>query len=77
MRTITLHHCNWVSLILLSPAAVNDLLELWQGLLMWNGHVAMCCPPDVVINTDTSLSGWGGCIWDLKSTVAGWWKPSM
>ncbi len=70
-------HCNWVSLISLSPAAANNLLELQQGLSMWNGHVAMCHPPNVVINTNASLSGWGGCILDLKSTVVGWWKPSM
>jgi hypothetical protein len=54
-HNITSHH-NWASLVLLLLVAVNNLLELQQGLSTWNGHVAMCWPPDVVINTDVSLS---------------------
>ncbi len=55
---------------------VHWLLELQQGLAMWNSHMAMCQPSDMVIDTNMSLSSWGGCILDSKSTVVGWWKAS-
>jgi len=36
--------------------------------------VALTCPPDMVINTDASLSGWGASTSSQDHTSVGWWR---
>lgn len=45
-----------------------------MGLSKWDGRVALTQPFDVVLDTDTSLSGWGAALKDSSATSVGWWK---
>lgn len=53
--------------------AQNDLWEWMAGMATWDGRLALMRPFDMVLNTDASLTGWGGVLRDLSATSAGWW----
>jgi len=71
---------NWNSLVPLSAAMILDLKDWCHGLSTWNGHLANLRPCHVLLDTDTSLTGWGASLGatlsSLTHTSAGWWPPS-
>ena len=46
----------------LSPQAQEELVWWRDNLEAWNGKALVSGSPDLVIETDASRQGWGGCI---------------
>jgi len=71
---------NWNSFVSLSTATILDLEDWHHSLLTWNGCLANLQPCNVLLNTNTSLTGWGASLGAMMSspthTSAGWWPPS-
>jgi len=68
--------------VLLSPDSRDDL-RWWQDhLLSWTGRLLVSPPPQLVVTTDASSTGWGGWVshpLDLETPLAstfGHWTPS-
>ncbi len=65
---------SWNSSIKLLLVTTNDLKEWCHGLSTWNGRIAVLCPHDIILKTDTSLSGWGVSLSCWTLMAAGWWS---
>ena len=64
-------HCNYESEVILSEESRNELQTWIQYLQVWNGRTIVQQSPNVTIQTDASLDGWGACLARLR--VGGRW----
>jgi hypothetical protein len=48
----------WKNLIHLSHVAQDDLCEWIAGMVTWDSHLGLTRLFDIVLDTDTSLTGW-------------------
>ena len=51
----------------LTPAAVQELQWWQEHLTIWNGRHLLTTPPDMVIETDASNTGWGALCHGVKT----------
>lgn len=64
---------DWSCAIQLSLVAINNLHKWMTGLWKWDSHVATTQPFNMVLNTDTSLTGWGAALKGSSTISTGWW----
>lgn len=65
---------SWSSKIVLSNPAREDLEEWVHGLKKWQGCPAVPRNPDMVLETDSSLQGWGATLLQTDMNAAGPWR---
>ncbi|XP_038053575.1 uncharacterized protein LOC119726028 [Patiria miniata] len=61
---------SYESAVTLSQASLEELRTWVQCLHAWNGRHFLHPTPDLTLQTDASMSGWGAC---LHSTIGGRW----
>ncbi|XP_038066498.1 uncharacterized protein LOC119736556 [Patiria miniata] len=66
-------HYNYETEVTLSKEARDELRTWTQYLQAWNGRGIVLQTPDLTIQTDASLSGWGACLGNQR--VGGRWTP--
>lgn len=68
------HSMNYESEVLLSPQAREELSWWRDSLLAWNGKALVSGDPDLTIETDASLLGWGAVCNGVRT--GGLWTQS-
>lgn len=68
------HSMNYESEVLLSPQAQEELSWWRDSLLAWNGKALVSGDPDLTIETDASLLGWGAVCNGVRT--GGLWTQS-
>ena len=61
------HTQSYETVVPLDVAAKEELQWLCQHLQQWNGKPIVMTDPDMVIETDASLLGWGACCADIRT----------
>ena len=61
----------------LTPAAVQELQWWQEHLTIWNGHHLLTTPPDMVIETDASTTGWGALCHGMRTGGPWSWTESQ
>ena len=62
------HTQSYETVVPLDVAAKEELQWLCQHLQQWNGKPIVMTDPDMVIETDASLLGWGACCADIRTS---------
>jgi hypothetical protein len=63
-------------MICLSTVSHQDLIEWRDGIHHWHSNIVMLRLSDLIIETNTSLCGWGVTLLCKTLMLAGWWNSS-
>lgn len=77
LHQVIRHRKNWNSSVFLSDAAIQDLRWWKSALRSWDGKMVAPRDPDLILETDASLSGWGGLVLGANLQAAGHWGPRL